>query len=86
MGTGEPGASGRTDSAKEVGLDWTHPQKTSIQYYMPSPDLEPAGKEEERPASQHLDARHGGRVEADEDQLEWSRESSPEPSALVSCR
>ena len=28
------------------------------QHHTPSPDLEPAGEEEERPASQQLEARH----------------------------
>ena len=41
-----------------VGLDQTHPQEASIQHHTPSPDLEPAGEEEERPASQQLEARH----------------------------
>ena len=49
---------GQADSAKEVGLDRIHPQEASIQHYTPSPDLEPAGEEEERLASQQLEARH----------------------------
>ena len=52
------GTSGQADTAEEVGLDQTHPQEASIQHHTPSPDLEPAGKEEERPASQQLEARH----------------------------
>nr|KAG5688407.1 hypothetical protein BaRGS_026675 [Batillaria attramentaria] len=43
---------------QEVGLDWTHPQEASIQHYTPSPDMEPAGEKEERPASQQLEAGH----------------------------
>ena len=43
---------------REVGLDRTHPQEANIQHHTPSPDLEPAGEEEERPASQQLEARH----------------------------
>ena len=46
------------DTVEEVGLDRTHPQEASIQHHTPSPDLEPAGEEEERPASQQLEARH----------------------------
>ena len=46
------GTSGQANTAEEVGLDRTHPQEASIQHHMPSPDLEPAGEEEERPASQ----------------------------------
>ena len=33
------------------GHEMTHPQEASIQHHTPSPDLEPAGEEEERPAS-----------------------------------
>nr|KAG5694560.1 hypothetical protein BaRGS_032505 [Batillaria attramentaria] len=44
--------------AGEVGLDWTHPQEASIQHHTPSPDMEPAGEKEERPASQQLEAGH----------------------------
>ena len=44
--------------AEEVGLDRTHPQEASIQHHTSSPDLEPAGEAEERPASQQLEARH----------------------------
>ncbi len=44
--------------AEEVELDQTHPQEASVQHHIPSPDLEPAGEEEERPASQQLEARH----------------------------
>ena len=50
--------SGQADTAEEVGLDRTHPQEASIQHHTPSPDLEPAREEEERPASQQLEARH----------------------------
>ena len=49
---------GQADTAEEVGLDRTHPQEASIQHHTPSPDLEPAREEEERPASQQLEARH----------------------------
>ena len=52
------GTSGQADTAEEVGLDRTHPQEASIQHHTPSPDLEPAGEEEERPASQQLEVRH----------------------------
>ena len=86
MGASGTEASGRTDSAKEVGLDRTYPQETSIQYYTAGPDLGPAGKEDERAASQHLEARHRGRIEAPGEQLEWSNKSSPESGALASCR
>ena len=52
------GTSGQADAAKEVGLDRTHAQEASIQHHTPSPNLEPAGEEKERPASQHLEASH----------------------------
>ena len=52
------GTNGQADTAEEVGLDQTHPQEASIQHHTPSPDLEPAGEEEERPASQQSEARH----------------------------
>nr|KAG5709158.1 hypothetical protein BaRGS_028614 [Batillaria attramentaria] len=52
------GTSGQADPAVEVGLDWTHPQEASIQHHTPSPDMEPAGEKEERPASQQLEAGH----------------------------
>ena len=64
-------------------MDQTHPQETSIQYYMPSPDLEPTGKEEERPASQQLEARHRGRTKATKKQLGRDSQSSPEQSASM---
>ena len=35
-----------------------HHQEASIQHHTPSPDLEPAGEEKERPALQQLEARH----------------------------
>nr|KAG5696760.1 hypothetical protein BaRGS_013569 [Batillaria attramentaria] len=41
--------SGQADPAEEVGPDWTL-QEASIQYHTPSPDMEPAGEKEERPA------------------------------------
>ena len=47
-----------SDTAEEVGLDWTHPQEASIQHHTPSPDLGPSGEEEETPASQHQEAWH----------------------------
>ena len=48
----------QADIAEEVGLDRAHPHEANIQHYTPSPDLEPTGEEEERPASQKLEARH----------------------------
>nr|KAG5703355.1 hypothetical protein BaRGS_023402 [Batillaria attramentaria] len=45
------GTSGQADPAEEVGLDWTHPQEASIQHHTRSPDMEPAGEKEERPAA-----------------------------------
>ena len=45
------------DRNQEVGLDQTHPQQASIQHHTPSPDLEPAGEEKKRPASQQLQLR-----------------------------
>ena len=52
------GTSDQADTAEEVGLDRTHPQEASILHHTPSSDLEFAGEEEERPASQQLEARH----------------------------
>nr|KAG5699123.1 hypothetical protein BaRGS_014422 [Batillaria attramentaria] len=43
---------------RKWGLDWTHPQEATIQHHTPSPDMEPAGEREERPASQQLEAGH----------------------------
>ena len=57
-GASGTGTSGQADTAEKVGLDRTHPQETSIQHHTPSPDMEPAGGEKERPASQQLEARH----------------------------
>ena len=50
--------SGQGNSEEEVGLDQSHPPEAGIQHNTPSPNLEPAGEEEERPASQQLEARH----------------------------
>ena len=58
VGASGTGTSGQADAAEEVGLDRTHLQEASIQHHTPSPDLEPAGEEKERPASQQLEARH----------------------------
>ena len=58
MEASETGTSGQADTAEEVGLDRTHPQEANIQHHTPSPDLEPAGEEKERPASQQLETRH----------------------------
>ena len=33
-----------------------HPPEAGIQHHTPNPNLEPAGEEEERPASQQLEA------------------------------
>ena len=63
-----------------------HSQEASIQHHTPSPDLEPAGGEEERPASQQLEARHWSRAETAGDQLDWTGQSSPEQSAMVRGR
>lgn len=37
---------GQADTAEEVGLHWTYPQKSHIQHHTPSPDLESIGEEE----------------------------------------
>ena len=58
MGASGTGTSGQADTVEEVGLDWTHPQEASIQHHTPRLDLEPTGEEEEKPASQQLEARH----------------------------
>ena len=58
MKTFGTGTSVQADTADEVGLDGTHHQEASIQHHTPSPDLEPAGEEEDRPASQQLEVRH----------------------------
>ena len=52
VGASGTGTSGQADTAEEVGLDRTHPQEASIRHHTSSPDLEPTGEEEERPASQ----------------------------------
>ena len=86
VGASGTGTSGQADTAEEVGLDRTHPQEASIQHHTPSPDLEPAGEEEERPASQQLEARHWSRAETAGDQLVWNDKSSPEQSAMAGGR
>nr|KAG5705003.1 hypothetical protein BaRGS_022845 [Batillaria attramentaria] len=58
MGASGTGTIGQADPVEEGGLDWTHPQEASIQHHTPSPDMEPAGEKEERPASQQLEAGH----------------------------
>ena len=58
VGASGAGTSGQTNTAEEVGLDRTHPQEASIEHYTPSFDLEPAREDEERTASQQLEARH----------------------------
>lgn len=40
---------------REVRLDRVHQKKNSIQHHMTSPDLEPAGQEEERLTLQQLE-------------------------------
>ena len=86
VGASGTGTSGLADTVEEVGLDWTHPQEASIQHYTPSPDLEPAGEKEERPASQQLEVRHWSRAETAGDQLIRNDKSSPEQSAMVGGR
>ena len=58
MGASGTRTSGQANSEEEVGLDLTHPPEAGIQHHTPSPKLEPAGEDEERPASQQLKARH----------------------------
>ena len=60
--------------------------EASIQHHTPSPDLEPEGEEEERPASQQLEARLWSRAEKARDQLVRNDKSSPEQSAMASSR
>ena len=55
VGASGTGTSNKTNPEEEVGLDWIHPQEASIQHHIPSSDLEPPVKEEERPALQQLD-------------------------------
>ena len=86
MGTSGPGLSGQADTAEEVGLDRTHPKETSIQHHTPGPDLEPAGKKEERPASQQLEERHRGAAEAAGLHLDESSSNRPEKDGLAACR
>ena len=83
MGASGTGTSGQADTVEEVGLDRTHPQEASIQHHTPSSDLEPAEEEEERPASQQLEARHWSRAETAGDQLVRNDKSSPEQSAMA---
>ena len=58
VGASETRTSGQANSEEEVGLDQTHPPEAGIQHHTPSPKLEPAGEEKERPALQQLEARH----------------------------
>ena len=78
VGTSGAGTSGQADSVKEVDLDLAHLQETGIQHHTPGPDLEPAGQEEERLASQQLETRHWGSAEAAVDKLDRSSDSNPE--------
>ena len=55
VGASGTGTSNKTNPEEEVGLDRIHPQEASIQHHIPSSDLEPPVKEEERPALQQLD-------------------------------
>nr|KAG5704036.1 hypothetical protein BaRGS_032125 [Batillaria attramentaria] len=48
----------RSCGGSGAGLDTPHPQEASIQHHTPSPDMEPAGEKEERPASQQLEDGH----------------------------
>ena len=43
--------SGQANTEEEVWLDRTNPPEAGIQHHKLSPKLEPAGEEEERPAS-----------------------------------
>ena len=83
MGKSGTGSSGQADSAEEVELDWTHPWEAIFKHHMPDPDLEPTGKGEERPASQLLEARHGGTAETAGIQLDKSGSNSPEEDGLT---
>ena len=86
VGASGTGTSGQADIAEEVGLDRTHPQEANIQHHTPSPDLELARAEEERPASQQLEAGHWSRAETAGDQLVRNDKSSPEQSAMAGGR
>ena len=86
VGASGTGTSSKTNFEEEVGLDWTHPQEASIQHHTPSSDLELAGREEERPASQQLEARHWGRAQAARYKLDRSSKISSEQSAMARGR
>nr|KAG5704043.1 hypothetical protein BaRGS_017547 [Batillaria attramentaria] len=50
---------GQEPVAKQIlRRKWGWTGHTSIQHHTPSPDMEPAGEKEERPASQQLEAGH----------------------------
>ena len=83
VGVSGTATSSKTNSEEKVGLDLTHPQEASIQHHTPSSDLEAAGKEEERPASQQLGARHWGRAQAARYKLDRCSKISPEQSAMA---
>ena len=82
VGVSMTGTRGQADTAEVMGLDRTHPQEASIQHHTPSPDLKPAEKEKERPASQQLEARHWSRAETAGDQLVRNDQNSPEQRAM----
>ena len=86
VGASGTGTSGQADTAEEVGLDRTHPQEASVQHHTPSPNLEPAREEEERPALQQLEVRHWSRAETVGNQLVRNDKSSPEQSAMAGGR
>ena len=72
MGASGTGTSDQADTAEEVGLDRTQPQEASIQHHTPSPDLEPAGEEKERPAANGNSWRRDTEAELKQQGTNWS--------------
>ena len=59
------------------------PKEASQQHHMSGTDLEPAGEEEERSASQQLEARHGGADKTTGVQLGNSSNNSQGPDRIA---
>ena len=60
LGKNQPSASRRRDQKKKMAMDRAHAEETTDKHHTPGPDLEPSGKEKERPTNEHLEKRPGG--------------------------
>ena len=67
----------RQNPPKTLEMDWTHPPKASDLYHMPSPDLEPTGKEKAGLPKKHLVPQSGGWNKKDRLHLGTTWEAGP---------